>query len=48
MVVDGSDGSMNDLTPNPLSVTLVQASAPADPAPAADPSAAGASPSTKP
>jgi hypothetical protein len=34
MVVDGSDGSMNDLKPNPLDVKLDQVTASADPAPA--------------
>ena len=38
MVIDGSDGSMNDLTPNPLAVTLTPvgpaATAEAAPAPA--------------
>jgi hypothetical protein len=28
MVIDGSDGSMNDLSPNPLAVTLVPVGAP--------------------
>lgn len=52
MVVDGSDGAMNDLVPNPMVVNLVPLpppppvdQAPADPAPA-DPAVAAPAPAT--
>jgi hypothetical protein len=49
MAVDGSDGAMNDLKPNPLTVTL-QATPPAAPpaTPTAAPSDQGAAPATTP
>jgi hypothetical protein len=44
-IVDGTNGSMNNLTPNPLKVTLVPAAAPVEPAaPVAAPSTVEATP----
>ena len=42
MAVDGTDGAMNDLKPNPLNVTLQAAPAPDTAAPAATPASAPA------